>query len=113
MMDYAGIIEKLNSVEKLVRENPKKLFPLWVFELESCSRELVCIYKKRSTVMGQPGTLKSDISQLSHLKMAIRRLSQLCAFGGFSFSIDVVFQTIRLAAQDLELQAELDGKGCL
>lgn len=112
-MDYVGIIEKLNSIEKLIRENPKKSFPLWVFELESCSRELVSIYRDRSTVMGHSGTLKTEIPQLSNLKMAIRRLSQLCAFGGFSFSIGVVLQTIALAAQDLESQANLDMKGSL
>lgn len=110
MMDYYMIIEKLNGVVKMVRDNPKKSFPLWVFELDSCSRELASIYKSRSIGMGHFGKLNKDIAPLGHLKMAIVRLSRLCAVGGLSFSIDVVFQTIDDAVNDLKIQAKLDGE---
>lgn len=109
-MDYSPIIDKLNDVAQIIRNNPRKSFPLWVFELDSSSRELAGIYKKMSIEMGYSGKMKEDIPQLKHLKEATVRLSRLCAMGGLSFSVEVVFQTISSTIEDLKLQKELDGE---
>ncbi|MFZ5646054.1 MAG: hypothetical protein ACOY30_00340 [Bacillota bacterium] len=110
-MDYGVIIDRLNEVAKIIRDNPKKSFPLWVFELDSCSKDLAYIYKIKGIALGYSGKLKVDIPQLRPLKNAITRLSRLSAVGGLSFSIDVVYQTISSAIEDLKLQEKLEGGG--
>jgi len=108
-MDYGVVIGKLEEIIKIIRENPRKAFPLWVYELDSCSRELASYYSKLSKSMGYDGKLKVDIPELCHLKQAIRRISGLCALGGFSHSINIVYEIILTTIEDLRLQEKLDG----
>ncbi|GBF33661.1 hypothetical protein DCCM_2767 [Desulfocucumis palustris] len=109
-MNYSTVIDRLKDVAKIIRDNPRKSFPLWVFELDFCSKELADIHKRMSIEMGYYGKIKENIPHLKHLKEAIVRLSRLCAMGGLSFSVEVVFQTISSTIEDLKLQEKLDSE---
>ncbi len=110
-MDYSTIIDKLQDTAKIIRDNPRKSFPLWVFELDACGKELAGIYAVKSKTLGYSGKLKEEVPQLCHLKEAITRLARFCAMGGLSFSIEIVFRTISSTIDDLQLQEKLDSKG--
>ena len=107
-MGYSLIVNRLNGIARMISENPRKSFPLWVFELDNCCRDLAGAFKIRSISLGHPGKINMDMPQLEHLKTAYSKLSRLCAVGGLSFSVEVVWQTIISAVEDLKKQEYLD-----
>jgi hypothetical protein len=101
------IIDKLREQADLIRTDPRKAYPRWVFELESLSRELMNLFKYLSKARGGSGKLQEEVSQLNNLRHAILKLSSLTATGGWSISYGIIHQTIQSVIDDLEVQLEL------
>ena len=103
-------IIKLKELINLIRTNPGKAYPWWVFELESISRELMNLFKKNSKELKRSGKLQEEVPELNSLRQAILKLSSLAASGGWSISLEFILQTITSTINDLEDQIGLNAK---
>lgn len=99
-------IDSLNEIRSCVEQNRSKAFPQWVFDLESCSREVAQALKAESLSLGYSGRVKEDVKQLRNVRQAIIRLSGICSTGGFGLSPEAVCQVISTAIDDLRRHIE-------
>lgn len=105
------IIDQLRNLTNLIRTDPRKAYPRWVFELESLSREMMNLLKNLSKASGGPGKLQEEVPPLTNLRRAILKLSSLTVMGGWSISYSLIHQTIQSTINELEDQIELDRRG--
>jgi hypothetical protein len=105
------IIDQLRNLTNLIRTDPRKAYPRWVFELESLSREMMNLFKNLNRASGGQGKLQEEVPPLTNLRHAILKLSSLTAMGGWSISYSLIHQTIQSTINELEDQIELDRRG--
>ena len=102
------IIDKLRHLNHLIRTDPRKAYPGWVFELESLGRELMALFKNLSQAIGGSGKLHEEVPQLNNLRHAILKISSLTAMGGWSIAHSSIHQAIQSTINELENQIEAD-----
>lgn len=102
------IIDELGHLTHLIRTDPRKAYPRWVFELESLGRELMALFNNLSRAIGSSGKLHEEVPQLNNLRHAILKLSSLTVMGGWSISHSCIHQTIQSIIDELENQIEAD-----
>ena len=103
-VSYLDIVARLLVIAQLISANPRKAFPKWVFDIESCNKVLFSIFQKESVALGYSGKLKENNPGLQDLRKAILKLAGLSMTGGFGICIEMICQTIRSAVHDLEQQ---------